>query len=158
MALKAGSPAPDFALTWKIGDPPLRRSAYQEGRPLVILFFPLAFSSVCTAEICGVAEDWAVWRDLDARVVGISVDSPFVLARFAEETGAEFPLLSDFNKTAAASFGVLNRDYFGMDGVADRAAFVVDGDGLIRFAWTDPDDSVLPDFERIRSEVAKLGD
>ena len=156
MILQAGTPAPDFELTWKIGSPSVRRTAYQEGQPLVLLFFPLAFSSVCTTEICGVAADWAGWTDLDVRVVAISVDSPFVLARFAEETGAEFPLLSDFNKTVAESYGVLNRDYFGMDGVADRAAFIIDGDGMIRYAWTDSDDSVLPDFEGIRVEVERL--
>jgi peroxiredoxin len=156
MILNTGTRAPDFELTWKIGSPPVRRSTHQEGRPLVLLFFPLAFSSVCTAEICEVSEDWSTWTDLGARMVGISVDSPFVLARFADETGAEFPLLSDFNKTVADSYGILNRDYFGMDGVADRAAFVIDGEGLIRYAWTDPDDSVLPDFDRIRAEVEKL--
>ncbi len=156
MILPAGTLAPDFELTWKIGSPQVARGTYQGGRPLVLLFFPLAFSSVCTAEICAVSDEWSKWTDLDVRVIGISVDSPFVLARFAEETGADFPLLSDFNKTVAGSYGVLNRDYFGMDGVADRSAFVIDGDGVIRFAWSDPDDAVLPDFARIRSEVEKL--
>lgn len=158
MTLTAGAAAPDFELTWKIGSPPLRRSTYQDGHPLVLLFFPLAFSSVCTAEICGVVREWAGWAELEARVLAISVDSPFALARFAEETGAEFPLLSDFNKTVAASYGVLNRDYFGMDGVANRAAFVIDGEGLIRHVWTDPDDSVLPDFDVLRAEVQKLAE
>ncbi len=156
MILKSGSVAPDFELTWKIGGPPIALREYQRGRPLVLLFFPLAFSSVCTAEICAVAEDWSAWNDLDVRIVGISVDSPFVLARFAEETGAEFPLLSDFNKTVSGSYGVLNRDYFGMDGVADRSVFLIDGAGVIRYAWSDPDDSVLPDLDRVRSEIEKL--
>lgn len=156
MILKPGTVAPDFELTWKIGGPPVALRGHQGGRPLVLLFFPLAFSSVCTAEICAAAEDWSTWTELGVRVVGISVDSPFVLARFAEETGAEFPLLSDFNKTVAQSYGVLNRDYFGMDGVADRSVFLIDGAGVIRYAWADPDDSVLPDFERIRSEIEAL--
>ncbi len=156
MILQPGSAAPDFELTWRIGQPPVERASYQAGAPLVILFFPLAFSSVCTDEVCRVAEDWSSWESLGAKVVGISVDSPFVLARFAEEAGAAFPLLSDFNKTVAESFGVLNRDYFGMDGVADRAAFVVDPEGRVRYAWTDPDDSVLPDFDAIRAVVGGL--
>lgn len=154
--LPVGSPAPDFELLHRIGRPPIRRSSHQDGRPLVILFFPLAFSSVCTAEMCAVAEDWSAWQDLDARIVAISVDSPFVTARFADDTGAPFPILSDFNKTTADAYGVLNRDYFGMDGVANRAAFVVDGRGVVRYAWTDADDSVLPDFEAVRKAVAEL--
>lgn len=154
--LPVGSPAPDFELLHRIGEPPIRRSSHQDGRPLVILFFPLAFSSVCTAEMCAVAEDWSAWRDLDARIVAISVDSPFVTARFADDTGAPFPILSDFNKTTADAYGVLNRDYFGMDGVANRAAFVVDGQGVVRYAWTDADDSVLPDFVAVRKAVAEL--
>lgn len=156
MILQVGDAAPDFDLTWRIGQPPVNRAAHQGDDPLVLLFFPLAFSSVCTDELCRVAEDWSVWESLGARVLAISVDSPFVLARFSEETGAEFPVLSDFNKTVAEAYGVLNRDYFGMDGVADRAAFVIDGTGVVRYSWTDPDDSILPDFEAIRGVVAGL--
>ena len=153
-----GTAAPDFELPWKVGEPPVRRSEYQGDRPLVILFFPLAYSPVCTDEMCAVAEDWSAWRALDAKVVGISVDSPWVNVRFARDTGVDFPLLSDFNKDVARSYGVLNPDYFGMQGVADRAAFVVAGDGTIAWAWHTDDDSVLPDLDVIRGVLADLAD
>lgn len=151
-----GSPAPDFELTWKVGEPPVKRSAYQGDRPLVILFFPLAYSPVCTEELCSVAEQWDGWRTLDARVVGISVDSPWVNVRFAADTGVDFPLLSDFNKDVARAYGVLNPDYWGMRGVADRAAFVVAGDGTVAWAWHTEDDSVLPDLTAIRAVLEEL--
>lgn len=151
-----GDPAPDFELTWRVGEPPVRRSAFQGGEPLVILFFPLAFSPVCTDEMCTVAGDWTAWDDLDAKVVGISVDSPWVNVRFAAETGVPFPLLSDFNTDVARAYGVRNDDYFGMRGVADRAAFVVDGEGAVAWAWHTDDDGVLPPFEEIRSVLARL--
>jgi peroxiredoxin len=154
--LDAGDPAPDFALTHRPGEEPVRLSDHR-GEPVVLLFFPLAFSSVCTAEMCRVAEDWERWREVGGTVLGISVDSPFVNLKFAAECGARFPILSDFNREASDVYGVLNDDYFGMKGVADRAAFVIDGEGTVRWAWHTDDDSVMPDFERIRDEVAKLG-
>lgn len=156
MIPEVGTPAPEFELTWKIGEPPVRRSTYQEGYPLVILFFPLAFSSVCREELCTLAADWSSWSELGARVLGISVDSPFVNVRFADDTRVPFPLLSDFNKEVAEAYGVLNRDFFGMDGVADRSAFVVDRDGILAYAWTTSDASVLPDFDAIRETVESL--
>lgn len=156
MALTVGDAAPDFELVWKIGTDPVRRSVHQGGEPLVVLFFPLAFSSVCTDEICAVAEDASTYSKLGAKLVGISVDSPFVNARFAESCGAEFPILSDFNTEAAAAFGVRNADFFGMDGVADRSAFVIDGEGIIRYAWTSDDPGVIPDFDAIKAAVQAL--
>ena len=151
-----GEAAPDFELVRRVGEPPVRRSTHQAGEPLVILFFPLAFSPVCTDEMCAVVEDWAAWEALDARVLGISVDSPWVNARFADETGVPFPLLSDFNTDVARAYGVCNDDYFGMRGVADRAAFVVAGDGTIAWAWHTDDDAVLPPFDEIRTVVEGL--
>lgn len=151
--LGVGAAAPDFVLPRKIGEAPFRLSAHR-GRPVVVLFFPLAFSSVCTEEMCTVAEDYNAWSKLDAVVVGISVDSAFVNHRFAEATGAPFPILSDFNKDTIRAYGVLNDDYFGMRGVANRSVFVVDPEGVIRYVWTDEDSSVLPDFAAVRKSLA----
>ena len=153
MALSVGDKAPDFELTWQIGKDKLKRSTHQAGEPIVVLFFPLAFSPVCTNEMCAVAEDVSAYSGLGAKVVGISIDSPFVNAKFAAECGADFPILSDFNKEAATAFGVLNRDFFGMDGVANRSAFVIDGEGTIRYAWTSQDPGVMPDFEAIKAAL-----
>lgn len=150
-----GSPAPDFELTWRVGEPAIRRSTWQQGRPLVLLFYPLAFSPVCTDELCAVRDDGARWTELDARILGVSVDSPWVNARFADELGLDFPLLSDFNREVAAAYGVLNDDYWGMRGVSDRAAFVIDASGTVVWAWHSPDDSVLPDLEAIRAVVTE---
>jgi peroxiredoxin len=157
MPLSVGDSAPDFELTWKIGQDPLRRSDHQGDDPLVVLFFPLAFSPVCTEEMCAVAEDLSAFNELGAKVVGISVDSPFVNAKFAEECGAEFPILSDFNAEAADAFGVRNDDFFGMKGVADRSAFVVDAAGDIVLAWHSGDPGVMPPFEEIKAAVAGAG-
>ena len=151
-----GAEAPDFSLSPGPGATPVTLSDLR-GRPVVVLFFPLAFSSVCTEEICGIVERWPRWEALGAEIVAISVDSPFVARKFAEETRAPFPILSDFNKDAASAWGVLYPEYFGLHGVAKRAAFVVDADGLVAYAWVSEDSGVLPPFEEIRKIVAGLG-
>lgn len=152
-----GAQAPDFSLTHALGKDPVRLSEAVAKGPVVVLFFPLAFSPVCTNEICSVAEDWASWESLGAQVLGISVDSPFVNARFAESCKAPFPILSDFNRDAATSYGVRNDDFFGMKGVANRAAFVVDRSGVVRWSWVSEDPGVMPDFDAIRDAVKALG-
>jgi glutaredoxin-dependent peroxiredoxin len=152
-----GDPAPDFTLPWKVGEPPFRLHDRLADGPVVLFFYPLAFSPVCTDEICTVSEDLTGWSDLGATVVGISVDSSWVNGRFARECGADFPLLSDFNREACTAWGVRNDDYFGMRGVAKRAAFVVDREGRVTYAWVSDDDSVLPDLARVRVAVERVG-
>ena len=149
MALEVGAVAPDFELPLKLGEPPIRLSDYRGERPVVLLFFPLAFSSVCTAEMCTVAENYSSWQGLDAEVIGISVDSPFVNQKFAEECNAPFPIVSDFNKSASAEYGVLYDEFVGLKGVSKRAAFVVDKDGRISYAWASDDPKITPDFDAI---------
>lgn len=151
-----GADAPDFSLSPAPGAPPVQLSGLRGG-PVVVLFFPLAFSSVCTEEMCAVAESWPRWEKLGADVLAISVDSPFVTRKFAEETGAPFPILSDFNKDAASAYGVLYPEFFGMLGVAKRAAFVVDAEGVVAYAWVSEDADELPPFEEVRKVVAELG-
>lgn len=150
-----GTAAPDFSLPPAPGPDRVTLSGFL-GRPVVLLFFPLAFSNKCTEELCSLAEDWSRWEELDAQVLGISIDSPFVSRKFAEETGVPFPILSDFNKDASSAYGVLYPEYYGMRGVAKRAAFVVDRDGRIAYSWVSEDSDVLPPFEEIRSAVARL--
>lgn len=117
---------------------------------MVLFFYPLAFSPVCTDEICAVSEDLSAWSALNATVVGISVDSIWANGRFAEQCGADFPLLSDFNREACTAFGVRSDDYFGMKGVSKRAAFVVAPDGKVAWSWVTEDDSVLPDLAAVK--------
>ena len=152
-----GTVAPDFTLTRRIGEDPVRLSDYRGERAVVVLFFPLAFSGVCTDEMCHVAETYDRWQTLNAEILGISIDSPWVNARFAEETGAPFPILSDFNKETSAGYGVLNDNFFGMRGVADRSAFLIDRDGVIRYAWTSADADLMPPFDEIEKAAAASG-
>ncbi len=151
-----GAHAPDFSLRPGPGAPPVSLSGLR-GRPVVILFFPLAFSGVCTEEMCDVAGSWDRWRELGAEVLAISVDSPFVTRRFAEETGAPFPILSDFNKDASSAWGVLYPEFFELLGVAKRSVFVVDPAGVVAYAWVSEDADALPPFDEVRAVVAKLG-
>ncbi len=156
MTPNVGDVAPDFDLTWRLGEPSVKLSSFRGDKAVLVLFFPLAFSGVCTDEICSVADDYSRWTALDAEVLGISVDSPFVNGRFAKECGATFPILSDFNKTATTAYGVLNDDFFGMRGVANRSAFVVNRDGTISYAWTSEDAELVPPFDEIVKVVASL--
>lgn len=156
MAVSTGDRAPDFVLPLRPGEAPLRLSDYIGQRPVVLLFFPLAFSGTCTEELCRVAEDYGEWTALDAEVVGISVDSPYANQRFAREIDCPFPIVSDFNREASEAYGVLYQDYFGLKGVSKRAAFVVDRDGEVAYRWVSEDSGVLPPFGEIRDALAAV--
>jgi glutaredoxin-dependent peroxiredoxin len=156
MALDTGALAPDAEVT--IGDARTVVSLkdYMGNGPLVLLFFPLAFSSTCTEEVCAVAEDYGAYQALGAQVVGISVDSPYTNARFARETGAPYPIVSDFNRVASRAYGVL-RDRLGhLEGVSERAAFVVDARGVVAYAWVGENPGVFPRLEEIKAALARL--
>lgn len=151
-----GDPAPAFALPEAPGKIVDLAGRIGE-RPVVLLFFPLAFSSVCTAEMCAVRDDWSAWEDLDADILGISVDSPFVTRKFKEDNRLPFPVLSDFNREAARAYDVLYEDYFGLRGVAKRAVFVIDRDGRIAYRWVSEDSGVEPDYGEVKAAVERLG-
>jgi glutaredoxin-dependent peroxiredoxin len=153
MPLAVGDRAPDFSLLQKIGQPPVRLSEALASGPVVLVIFPLAFSGVCTTEICSLADDFSSWEGLGATILGVSVDSPFVNNRFAAECKAPFPILSDFNREVVTAYGVRNDDFFGMQGVGDRSVFVINPDGTIRWAWHTPDASVLPDFDAVKAAL-----
>lgn len=125
--------------------------------PTLLLFFPLAFTSVCTTELCNIRDNFKTYEDLDAQVYGISVDSPFTLKEFKDSQKLNFPLLSDFNKNAARAYGALYEEFvFGMQGVAKRSAFVIDEEGVIQYAEVLDDAGDLPDFEAIQSTLENL--
>lgn len=154
MALAVGDPAPDFALTLNPGEAPLRLSDYVGEHPVVVLFFPLAFSPTCTDEMFAVGRLSSAFRDMGARVVAISVDSPWVTRRFARECQVDFPIVSDFNRKAAEAYDVLLDDFFGLEGVANRAVYVVDRQGKIAYVWeSSPDGAEQPDLEAVREAV-----
>jgi glutaredoxin-dependent peroxiredoxin len=152
--VQIGDPAPDVALPSHSGESVALRDF--RGRPVVVLFFPLAFTSTCTEELCAVGADLAAYRALDAEVVALSVDSPFVLARFREECRAEYPFLSDFNREASRAFGVLRTAPLGpgLVGTSDRAAFVIDAAGRIAYRWHSSNPSLLPPFDEIKNALA----
>lgn len=156
MPVSVGDQAPDFTLPGAPGTDPVTLSSFRGERNVVVLFFPLAFTSVCTDEMCHMAETYDEWTGLDAEVLGVSVDSPFVNQKFAQETGAAFPILSDFNKEAIKAFDVMYEEFFGLRGVAKRSAFVVDRNGAVRYAWVSEDAGVLPDFQAIKAAVEAL--
>lgn len=156
MPPRVGDPAPDFSLAPGPGPDRVTLSQYKGEDNVVLLFFPLAFSSVCRDELCQVGEAWPDVSELGAKLLAISVDSPFVVQQFGRDIGADFPILSDFNKEAITAYDVRYEDFFGMKGVAKRSAFVVDRAGVIRYAWVTEDADELPDFDAIQAAVDSL--
>ena len=123
----------------------------------VLLFFPLAFTSTCTTELCSVRDEISRYNSFNATIYGISVDSLFTLGKFKEEQNLNFSLLSDFNKEASEAFGVLDETFaFGMKGVSKRSAFIVDQKGIIRYAEICPTPGDLPDFIKIKEVLEQL--
>ena len=151
MAISKGNPAPDFTLN-SSENQPVSLSSYR-GKPVVVLFFPLAFTGVCTTEMCTMRDNMGQYEGVGAQVLAISVDSPFTLAQFKDKENLNFPLLSDFNKQAASAYGVLYEDFFGMKGVAKRSAFVVDPEGKIAYAEVLEDAGNQPDYHAIQETV-----
>lgn len=155
MSIAIGTKAPAFSLN----DTEKKKVTLEDfkGQNLVILFFPLAFTSVCTAELCSVRDTLATYNSLNTAVVGISVDSPFTLGKFKAEQNLNFPLLSDFNKEASQAYGAYY-DNFVLDlkGVSKRAAFVVDKEGIVKYAQVLESAGDLPDFEAIKKTLADL--
>ncbi|ASZ14633.1 redoxin domain-containing protein [Chitinophaga pendula] len=155
MQVTVGSKAPDFKL-YNTEKQPVSLEDYK-GKNLLILFFPLAFTGVCTKELCSVRDGLANYNNLATDVVGISVDSPFSLGKFKEEQQLNFPLLSDFNKAASLAYGAYY-DKFALDleGVSKRSAFVVDKEGVVRYAEVLENAGDLPNFEAIHETLKSL--
>ena len=149
MALQVGDKAPDFTL--KNADMEEVSLRAQLDQNVVLLFVPLAFTSVCTAELCDISQWLNGYEKLGARVFGLSVDSPFSLKNWAEKEGIEIPLLSDFNKEVSAAYGAQYDELIGLKGVAKRSAFVIDKGGIVRYASVSDDAKVMPDFAAIKS-------
>ena len=156
MAIAIGQAAPNFSLF----DSEKNKVTLSElkGKNVVLLFFPLAFTGVCTKELCSVRDNIATYNDTNAQVLGISVDSLFVLDKFKQEQNLNFPLLSDFNKEAAKAFDVLYEIFpaFEMQGVSKRAAFVIDKEGVIKYAEICATPGDLPDFADIQSTLQSI--
>ncbi len=155
MSIQVGTPAPDFTL-YDSNKQQVKLSD-KKGNPVVLLFFPLAFTGVCTEELCSVRDNMSVYDGLKAQVLAISVDSVFTLEKFKQEQQYQFTLLSDFNKEVAGRYGCLYEDFvLGMKGVAKRSAFVIDKEGVVRYAEVLEDAGKVPDFESIRRTLEAI--
>ena len=152
MSIQAGQPAPQFKLT----SSELKEVSLTDfkGKKVVLHFFPLAFTGVCTTQLCTMRDSFGYYDGLNAQILGVSVDSPFTLGKFKEENAYQFPLLSDFNKEASEAYGALYESFaFGMKGVSKRAAFVIDEEQNIIYAEVLENAGDLPNFEAIAEKV-----
>ena len=155
MQIKQGDKAPSFALY----DTEKNKRTLEEfsGKNVVLLFFPLAFTSVCTKELCSIRDNLAFYNNTDAQVLATSVDSVYALAKFKEEQQINFPLLSDFNKEVSAAYGCLYETFsLEMRGVSRRAAFVIDKFGTVRYAQVLEIAKDVPDFDAIHTVLTAL--
>lgn len=155
MSLQLNQKAPDFTLHNTVKEE--IKLSDQKGKNVILLFFPLAFTSTCTAELCSVRDNYAVYNGLNAFVYGISVDTLFTLGKFKDEQKLNFDLLSDFNKTASEAYGCLYPEFIlGMKGVSKRSAFVIDKEGILRYAEVLEKAGDLPNFEAIKTCLESL--
>ena len=156
MALSTGSKAPDFTLKTKRGEElkDIKLSVNFGQKKSVLLFFPLAFTGVCTKEMCDVSAGLSAYEKLDAAVYGISVDSPFAQEAWADKEKIQIPLLSDLNKKVSQAYGTLLPDLIGLGSVSARAAFVIDKTGVIRYSEQTPTPLELPDFTKIQASLS----
>jgi glutaredoxin-dependent peroxiredoxin len=155
MGITVGEPAPDFKL-FNTEKKELSLSDLR-GKNVVLLFYPFAFSSTCTAELCGMRNDYLLYQSLNAEILGISTDSLFTLKRFRDEQHLNFELLSDFNKEVSGIYDSLYEDFiFGTKGVSKRSAFVIDQSGTIRHIEILEDAGKQPDYEAIKNCLERL--
>jgi peroxiredoxin len=158
MNVTVGTKAPDFTLKSKnaSGLTDVKLSDNFGKRNTVLLFFPLAFTGVCTQEMCEISGGLNVYRNLNAEVYAISVDSPFAQEAWAQKEKIGLALLSDLNKKTAADYGTLLPDLAGLGSVSARAAFVIDKKGVVQYAEVTPTPKELPNFQAIQATLAKL--
>ena len=153
MELTIGQKAPDF----KLFSSELKETSLSDysGKKVVLHFFPMAFTGVCTTQLCTMRDTFGYYSDMGVQVLAISVDSPFTLAKFKEENNYQFPLLSDFNKEVSQAYGAYYDEFvFQLKGVAKRAAFVLDENQKILYAEVLESAGDLPDFDAIRKVLS----
>src|SRR5436190_200836 len=163
MPLAVGTKAPDFSLPTKTADGPkqIKLSDNLGKKNTLLLFFPMAFTGVCTTEMCEVSSGLNAYGDLNAAVYGISGDNPFAQEAWAQKEKISVPLLSDYEHDVARSYGVAYESFLpqinlGMAGVAKRSAFIIDKNGLIQYAESNDDAKQLPNFDKIKAKLAEL--
>jgi len=156
MAAEVGSIAPDFTLPDQDRRPVTLSEELKRG-PVVLAFFPAAFSGTCTAEICTLRDRFGDLHGANATVIGVSVDTFFALKAWRDQQGIAFPLLCDFNKVVIREYGVVNPDMIGLHEVAKRSVFVIDRDGRVRHREVLDDARLEPNYDKMRDALAVLG-
>ena len=158
MPIPVGSKAPDFNLKSKqaSGLVDVKLSNNFGKKNTVLLFFPLAFTSVCTQEMCDITAGLNAYSGLNADVIGVSVDSPFAQEAWAQKEKLGITLASDLNKKTAEAYGTLLPDLIGLGAVSARAAFVIDKSGVVQYSEQTPTVKDLPSFEAIKTTLTKL--
>lgn len=155
MPLKPGDKAPDFTL-YNTEKQEVSLSDFK-GKPVVLLFFPQAFTGTCTKELCGVRDDLYDFRNLDAEVLAISIDSVYTLAKWKELEGFNFQMLSDFNKEISRKYESIYEEWgLGMKGVAKRSVFIIDSEGIVRYSEILEKAGDMPRMEAIRETLDAL--
>jgi glutaredoxin-dependent peroxiredoxin len=155
MKIEIGQSAPDFSLY----DTEKKKVTLSQlrGENVLLLFFPLAFTSVCTAELCAISDNMKIYESLHVKPLGISVDSLYTLAKFKQEQNLNFSLLSDFNKTVSKSYGSLYETFgFEMQGVSKRSAFLIDKEGVVQYAEVLENAGNQPDFQALQVKLRGL--
>ena len=155
MAAEVGAKAPDFTLPNQDREPVTLSEQVKKG-PVVLAFVPAAFSGVCTKELCTFRDSTAELGKVNAQVFAISVDTFFALKAWGDAQGYKFPLLSDFNKTVIADYGVVNPDMIGLKGIAKRSVFVIDRNGVVRHREVLEDARNEPNYAKVNETLASL--
>ena len=155
MSIKVGDTAPTFTL-YATDKEQVSLESYK-GKNVVLLFFPLAFTGVCTTELCAMRDDIATYQNLDAEILAVSVDSLFTLEKFKAEQNLNFTLLSDFNRDVSRAYDALYEDFvLGMKGVSKRSAFVIDKEGTVKYAEVLESAGDLPNFVAVKETLSGL--
>lgn len=154
--VEIGSQAPNFNLH-KAKDATVSLDSLK-GKNVVLAFFPAAFTGVCEKELCTFRDSHAALNEMNAEVFGVSVDGVFANAAFATKNELNFPLLSDYTRSAVNAYDVAHEDFAGMTGytAAKRSVFVIDGAGVLRYAWVAPNPGVEPDYDAVKKAVDAL--
>lgn len=156
MSVQIGEKAPDFTLV--DADKKPRSLSEFLGKKTVLAFFPGAFTGVCTKEMCTLRDSLSRFNELNAQVVGISVDAPFSNKAFATQNNLQFPILSDYGRSAVKAYGIVLNDFAGLAGysAAKRSVFVVDKGGVVRYAWVTDNPGVEPNYDEISKALTSI--
>ena len=164
MPLAVGAKAPDFTLPTKTSDGPKQITLSENfgKRNTLLAFFPMAFTSTCTTEMCGISSDLSTYAEMNAAVYGISGDNPFAQEAWARKEGITVPLLSDYEHQVARIYDAIYESFLPqlglvMSGVPKRATFVIDRAGVIQYVDCNDDARIVPDFNKVKAKLAELG-